>query len=377
MTEIINKGLEGVYFTQSRICKVDGIKGKLYYRGYTIEELVKKSTYEEICYLLLYKRLPTLKELKNFKMKLENKRSLNSDIIYLIQNAGNNDVMHVLRTTISAIAEKVNAPDDQSHSLENCINIIAKISSIVATIGRIRAGLNYIEPKKNMGYAESFLYMLNGKIPNKKDIKIMDKMLILHAEHSSNASTFSAIVTASTLSDIYSAITSAIGTLKGPLHGEADENALRMLYNIAKPQNTEKYINNALKDKEKIMGFGHRIYKTYDPRAKIIRSTLVEMEKSSNVEIRNITKIALRAEKMMVEKLGKTHNIWPNVDFFAGPVYRYIGIPLELFTPLFAVGRSPGWCAHVMEYWEDNKLIRPLEKYTGAIERKYIKIQDR
>ncbi len=375
----IEKGLEGVYFTESNICKVDGTLGRLYYRGYSIEELAENSTFEEVSYLLLFGTLPKKSELNAFKKNLATKRALPKEIIKIIEDGVNKcDTMHILRTAVSALPLYDNEINNKnSNNLYDSINLISKVASITATIGRYLSKKKYIAPNKSLGHAENFLYMLNGTLPSKKDTKILDKMMILHAEHSSNASTFSALVTASTLSDIYSAFASAIGTLKGPLHGEADENALRMMYAIKNANNTENYINNALNKKERIMGFGHRIYKTYDPRARIIRGLLTEMQKSGNTEIKNITEIAIAAEKMMIEKLGASHGIWPNVDFFAGPVYRYINIPIDIFTPLFATGRSPGWCAHIIEYWENNRLIRPLELYKGRINLHYKKISSR
>ncbi len=375
----IEKGLEGVYFTESKICKVDGTLGRLCYRGYSIEDLAENSTFEEVSYPLLFGVLPKKGELNTFKKDLSDKRALPKEIIKIIEESVNKcDTMHILRTAVSALPlYDKNLDSKTSDKLQDSINLISKVASITATIGRYLYGKKYVAPNKNLGHAENFLYMLNGVLPSKKDSRILDKMMILHAEHSSNASTFSALVTASTLSDIYSAFTSAIGTLKGPLHGEADENALRMMYAIKDANNTENYINNALNKKERIMGFGHRIYKTYDPRARIIRSLLTEMQKSNNTEIKNITEIALAAEKMMIEKLGKSHGIWPNVDFFAGPVYRYINIPIDIFTPLFATGRSPGWCAHIIEYLENNRLIRPLELYEGKTNLHYKKISSR
>jgi len=234
-----------------------------------------------------------------------------------------------------------------------------------------------VAPDKSMGVAQNMLYMLKGKKPDEKEAKMLDVMMLLHAEHSSNASTFCTIVAGSTLADIYSAVTAGICALKGPLHGGADEKALDMMKAIGDPNNTEKYIEDALAGKKRVMGFGHRVYKAYDPRAKVIKAYLEEIQNGSTMEVQTLTAIALRAEKMMVEKLGQTKGIWPNVDFFSGPVYTYIGIPKSLFTPLFAASRSPGWCAHMLEYWQDNRLIRPLDYYNGQVDLQYTPIEQR
>ena len=376
----IKHGLEGVYFTESGICKVDGINGRLYYCGYSIETLAGNSNFEEVCYLLLNGRLPSASELSVFRKSLASERDLPDEVVMVIEKlAKSSDEMDVLRSAVSMLAfsDKDAADDTEPSNMRKSIRLISKIASIVAATGSVRAGRGYVRPDPSMGHIENFLYMLNGSKPKDEHVKILDTMFLLHAEHSSNASTFSGIVTASTLSDMHSAVTSAIGTLKGPLHGGADEAALQMMREIGRPEHTVKYIEEALAGKKKIMGFGHRVYKTYDPRARIIKKDLEALQKHASEEVRRLTAIALRAEKMMVDKLGRTHNIWPNVDFFSGPVYTAIGIPEELFTPLFAVSRMPGWCAHMIEYWGDNRLIRPLEYYKGETGLKYISIGKR
>lgn len=376
----IESGLEGVYFTKSHICKVDGIGGRLYYRGYSIDVLAKNSTFEEVCYLLLNGQLPGFSQWQAFDAQLKAERNLPPEIISMIsQMALKADAMDVARTAISSLPayDKEAYDGSREANLRKSIKLIAKIASIVAAVGRFRAGKTHIAPDPALGHAENFLYMLNGKKPAPRKAKLLDKMLILHAEHSSNASTFSTLVTGSTLADLYAAVTSGIGTLKGPLHGGADEAALRMMKAIGRPENTEQYIEEALAGKQRIMGFGHRVYKTYDPRARIIKEELLAMQNDEDEEARNLTAIALRAEKMMIERLGTAKGIWPNVDFFSGPVYTFVGIPIELFTPLFAVSRMPGWCAHMMEYWENNRLLRPLEEYAGPLDLDYAPIERR
>jgi citrate synthase len=373
-------GLEGVYFTESKICKVDGTAGKLYYRGYSIETLAKNSSFEEVCYLLLYGKLPTRADFKEFNKIMKQERKLEKQILKIITNmAGKAHPMDVLRTAVSSLS----AYDDKAYehskdaNLIKSISIISKFGTITAAIARKLKDQKYITPKKSLGHAANILYMMNGTVPSEADAKTLDLMLILHAEHSSNASTFATLVTGATLADIYAAITSGCGALKGPLHGGADEAALKMMYAIGTPEKTEQYLDEALAGKQKIMGFGHRVYKEYDPRAKIIREKLEELQNSASPDVRNLTAIALTAEKIMIDKLGKTKGIWPNVDFFSGPVYTEIGIPPELFDTVFATSRVPGWCAHMIEYWENNRIIRPLEKYTGSLDLEYVPIGKR
>ena len=376
----IHKGLDGVYVSQSAICKVDGAVGRLYYRGYAIEDIAKNSSYEETAYLLIFGKLPTKTELDDFSSKLKSERELPSDVIRIIsESAGKSDPMDVLRTAVSYLS--IYDPDVKNQSKEaniiKTIKLIAKISSIVATIGAMMEGRGYTKPDPSLNHAENFMYMLKGKKPSPDEVKPIEMMFILQAEHSTNASTFATLVAGSTLADLYSAVTAGIAALKGPLHGGADEEALRMMEAIGDPNNTETYINDALAGKKKIMGFGHRVYKAYDPRAKIIKGYLVTLQQSPTPEVKRLTDIALRAEKLMIEKLGMTHGIWPNVDFFAGPVYVSVGIKVDLFTPLFAASRIAGWCAHMLEYWQDNKLIRPLELYSGELDKKYVPIANR
>ena len=376
----INLGLEGVYFSESRIAMIDGINGRLYYCGYSIASLAENSTYEETCYLILHGRLPTEKELEKFSAMMKSFRELPDGIIRLIKEMAKNTVpMDTLRTAISALpayqSSKYENPEEENFA--ESVNIISKSTSIIAAIERFRNGLDYIRPDTSLGHAANFLYMLKGSIPDERHSKILDVMMILHAEHGSNASTFTSIAAASTLSDLYSAITAGISALKGPLHGGADEAALRMLYAIGEPENTAKYIDDALSGKKRIMGFGHRIYKTYDPRARIIKKYLEELESDANAEVRKLAKIEMEAEKIMIDRLGKQKGIWPNVDFFSGPVYISLGISKEIFTPLFAASRSVGWCAHVIEYWKNNRLIRPLDYYTGETDLEYSSISER
>lgn len=376
----ISSGLEGIYITESSICKVDGQAGRLYYRGYSIESLCKNSNYEEVVHLLLHGRLPKAQELADTRRMLAESRDLPDGVIALIKEmSGKAHTMDIVRSAVSMLSAYDSEVADPSReaNVRKSLRIISKTASIVAAIGRIASGGSYVAPDKSMDHAENFMYMLKGRKPTAQELDIMRDMFIIHAEHSSNASTFGTMVAGSTLADIYSAVTAGVAVLKGPLHGGADEAALRMMNEIGSPDNTETYITDALAGKKRIMGFGHRVYKAYDPRAKVIKAYLLQLQGSSSDEVKRLTSIALRAEKLMVEKLGQTHGIWPNVDFFAGPVYMAAGIPAEIFTPIFAASRTAGWCAHMMEYWTNNRLFRPLEYYTGVVDIEYVPMDRR
>ncbi|EQD49135.1 2-methylcitrate synthase/citrate synthase II, partial [mine drainage metagenome] len=281
----IRPGLEGVYFTESKICRVDGVNGHLYYRGYSVDDIAKYSSFEETCYLLLNGILPNKEELDTFSEALATERDLPDFILEIIGKlSGKEKQMHILSAALSALSGFDLETEDQSPeaNMRKSIRLISKLSSIVAVIGARASGLDYIKPDKSLSHAENFLYMMTGKKPDTDKAKMLDRMLMLHAEHSSNASTFACLVSASTLSDIYLSVVAGVSALKGPLHGGADENALAMLHEIGNPDNTEEYIEQALSGKKKIMGFGHRVYKTYDPRAKIIKESLMEIMNGSN-----------------------------------------------------------------------------------------------
>ncbi|MGC8533588.1 MAG: citrate/2-methylcitrate synthase [Candidatus Parvarchaeum sp.] len=376
----IKEGLQGVYITKSEICKVDGQEGKLYYRGYKIEDLANYSSYEEVCYLLLYGKLPNSKELTNFIKKMKEERGISENTKEIIRRfSKESQTLDVLRTAMSSLSAEDSEPysQNENENIEKSIKIIAKTATIAAAIGRIKEGKEILEPDESLNHSANFLYMLTGEKPDKDAEKLMDVMFILHAEHSSNASTFATLVACSTLADIYAGVTAGVAALKGPLHGGADEAAVKMMREIGSPDNTENYIEEALAGKRKIMGFGHRVYKTYDPRAKILKSYLDKIKGNSNEEINRLIDISLRAEKMMIDKLGKSHGIWPNVDFFSGPLYMHLNIKPELFDTVFASSRTVGWCSHVIEYWRNNKLFRPLEEYVGKIDLKYLPVEQR
>jgi citrate synthase len=377
----ISKGLEGIYIANTKLCKIDGTNGKLWYRGYPIETLAEKSNYEEVAYLLLYGNLPKKKELETFRKKLISEREVPETVADIIRTfTGRMHPNDVLRTCVSALPAFDVDMDDKSveTNLERAIKLTAKLPTIVAMIGRYKRGKPFVEPSKTLPHAANFLYMLNGVEPDSESAKLMDLMFMLHAEHGSNASTFSTLVTGSTLADVYASVVAGISTLRGPLHGGADEAALNMMRAIGSPDNTETYIEDALAGKQRIMGFGHRVYKAYDPRAKIVYNYLKSfMKKTTDPTIERLLEIALRSEKLMEEKLSKTKGIWPNIDFFSGPLYTAVNIPSDLFTPVFAAARVVGWTAHLFEYWQSNRLFRPLDNYTGKLDIEYVPIDKR
>lgn len=369
----INKGLEGVIVGETTISSIDGMKGRLIYKGYSIKAL-KNSSYEEVAYLLLYGKLPDKRELAKFSNMLKARRGLPQRIIKMMHTfAKRMTPMEALRTTVSALA--YGDPDARKVSkedlLSNGIGLIAKFPTTVAAYHRIEHGLRPIRPNSKLGHAANFLYMLTGKKPDSISERAFDADLVLHAEHGMNASTFAARVTVSTLSDIHSAITSAVGTLKGPLHGGAAQEVFKMLLKIGSEKNVEKYISAALARHERIMGFGHRVYKTHDPRAVILREMARKLSEQKGVM--KWYNMSVKIEDVMM----KSKNLYPNVDFYSATVYHLLGVHLELDTPIFAISRIAGWVAHVMEQTADNRLIRPTTVYTGLRGLKFVPIERR
>ncbi|MHA1110229.1 MAG: citrate/2-methylcitrate synthase [Promethearchaeota archaeon] len=391
------KGLVGVYVDDSKITKIDGINGKLIYRGYFLEDLVENSTFEEVAYLLIYGRLPSKKEYDDFYKLLVSERNIPDPILSMLKSYPRNTTrIELLRTSVSALA--LYDPDDYDYSEEANIRkglrIIAKIPTILAFSHRIQENLPLIEPDLSgiLSHAGNYYYMMTGNKPTTEFSDVFDKILICHADHSINSSTFSCRVTVSTLSDIYSGVTSAIGTLRGPLHGGANERAVKMLLEEIKiKDNVIPYIKKKLDNNEKIMGMGHRVYKTWDPRAKILRKLskeLWEKEEAGELDkipdrdhdehkgrIDNLFEMTdMIANYIIKEKKGK---IYPNVDLYSAGLLHVMGIPTPLFTPLFAAARSVGWVAQAIEQLADNKLIRPRLRYVGDLEKKYLKIGER
>ncbi len=362
-TTTVTKGLEGVIAAVSSICYIDGDRGILAYRGIDIHELADKSTFEETCYLLWFGKLPTRSELRDFGRDLAEERKLDASVINLLRQTPRHALpMDVLRTAVSALSfydpeEKINTPDANLHK---SMRLTSQIAMIVAAYDRLRKGRAVVEPDRTLSHAANFLWMLNGEKPSATAEKAFDIALILHADHELNASTFAARVTAATLSDIHSAITSAIGALKGPLHGGANEEAMRMLFEIEKKgEDPIEHVKGMLAAKKKIPAFGHRVYHTEDPRATHLRKMSEDLGRSAGkpkwFEMSRTIELFINQEK----KLNA------NVDFYSASTYTTLGIDVDLFTPIFAVSRISGWAAHVIEQLDDNRLIRPRADYQG------------
>ncbi len=368
------KGLEGIIAGQTNISFIDGLKGRLFYRGYSIEDIAENCTFEEVSYLLIYGKLPNKNELKNFSTTLKRKRALPKHTIRMLHTFTKNmSSMEALRTVVSSLSsnDKDSRISSYEEKLDTGLSIIAKMPTIVAYHYRIKNSKTPIPPNPKLSHAENFLYMLTGKIPDSEGAEVLDKDFVLHAEHGFNASSFSVRVTVSTLSDVHSAYTTGIGTLKGPLHGGAATEVLLMLKNIKKPENVSSYVNKIILSHGRVMGYGHRIYKVYDPRAKILKKMAENLSAKNN----NTTyvEIGQKLEHMMSDK----KNIYPNVDFYSAIVYHNLNLTHELYSPIFAIARSSGWLAHILEQYKNNRLIRPLEEYTGNLNLKFIPISKR
>ena len=363
------KGLEDVVAGKSSICYIDGHEGRLLYRGYDIGELAAHSTWEETAYLLWNGELPTVNGLRHFSEEMASKRPIPREVVSILSTLPRNcDTMDALRVGVAALGI---FDDPMFTQQEKAMSIASKIGTVVAAIHRHKHDQEILIPRDDLSFAANFLYMVTGEVPTEEDTKLMDVLLILHADHEFNASTFTARVVASTLSDIYSAITGAVGALKGPLHGGANEKVVEMTNEIGSPARVDSYIHAKLASKAKINGFGHRVYKTVDPRARILKNMAehfvqTEREKAT-LEIIERTEAILREEK----------NLYPNVDLYSGLALNHIGIPSYLFTPVFAVGRTPGWLAHVLEQYSDNRIIRPVSDYVGHQLTSYVPIERR
>ena len=367
-------GLEGVVVARSRLCSIDGQNGVLIYGGYDVNDLAEHSTYEEVCFLILRGHLPTEQELDAFTRELSDSRALSEETAQVVDMlADHAEPMEMLRTAVSS--DSFDDPDKNSNAedanFRKATRLIAKMPTIVARYDRRRRGLAPIESDPSLPHAANFLRMLNGQPPGQAAAKTFDVALILHADHEMNASTFTARVIASTLSDMHSAITGAIGALKGPLHGGANEQVMKLLEAIGSEDKVDAEIRSRLDRKERIMGFGHRVYKTYDPRAVILKrfSKMLAAESSEPHWFTMSEKI----EKAVIEEKG----LYPNVDFYSASTYHYLGIETGLFTPIFAMSRVVGWAAHVIEQHSDNRLIRPSSEYVGPAPRPYVPIEAR
>ncbi len=370
---IVIRGLRGVAAATTQISFVDPF-GSLYYSGYDIDDLVDRASYEEVVYLLLNNDLPTKSELAALKSELFSELELPNPVIERLKSVSPEcHPMEVLRTEVSHLGEFDPERDDDSDSANKrrAIRLIAKVPTIISSLSRIRTKKNPVVPVEEFSFAENFLYMFRGKVADPEEKDVMERYMILHADHGLNASTFAARVTAGTGSDVYSAVTSAIGTLKGPFHGGASERVLKMLYDINSLDEVEAYIQSMLDDKKKIMGFGHRVYRTEDPRSKHLRDLAEKLcQRTNNLATYHKCK---RIEDTVYKKKG----IFPNVDFYAALVMNALGVPREYFTSFFASSRVTGWTAHVLEQYADAVLIRPTSKYIGKYGKDFIPIEQR
>ena len=378
MSTELKRGLEGVVVTESGLSYIDGDVGRLIYRGYAIEELARQASYEETLYLLWHGELPDSEQLSTFSEEMAAARELSDGVVEVIENlaAADEEPMAALRTITSALAAyDPEADADVSDAEANdrkSRRITAKMPTALAAFNRLRNGQQPVDPREDLSHAANFLYMLNDEEPDDVLAETFDMALVLHADHGLNASTFSAMVTASTLADLHSAVTSAIGTLSGSLHGGANANVMKMLKEIDDSgMDPVDWVVDAIDRGERIAGFGHRVYNVKDPRAKILG------EKSEALgEAAGDTKwyeMSVAIEEYIAEEKG----LAPNVDFYSATTYYQMGIPIDLFTPIFAVSRVGGWLAHVLEQWEDNRLIRPRALYTGDDDADFVPVDER
>jgi citrate synthase len=367
-------GLRGVAAASSSVSDVDGEKGELIYQGYNIHDLAQHSTFEEVAFLLWHKRLPQRAELEELQRALAVHYALPEEIVDLIRTFPRDaDPIDVLRTAVSALEFYDPTARDLSRaaSLKTAIKLTAQFPALVAASERLRRGLEPVKPNPEHNIATNFLYLLRGELPNAHEAHIFDVCLILHADHELNASTFSARVIAGTLATIYAGVTGAISALSGPLHGGANTNVMKTLLEIGELENVESFIKQALAEKRKIMGFGHAVYRTEDPRATHLRQFSKELgERAGDTRW---YEMSLKIEEVMKREKGLN----ANVDFFSASAYYSMGIPLDLYTPIFAVSRISGWTAHILEQYADNKLIRPRAEYIGARDVPYVPIEER
>ena len=374
MSEEIKKGLLGIVVDETEVSKVMPEINSLTYRGYAAQDLCEYCRFEEVAYLILNKDLPNSIQLKQFEKEEKNNRELSKNLYEIIKHMPKKShPMDVARTAVSVMGleDKETSNSTQEANMRKALRIFAKTPTALAAFYRIRSGKKIIKPKKELTFAENFFYMCFGKVPQKEIVKAFDGSLILYAEHSFNVSTFTARTITSSLSDIHGAITGAIASLKGPLHGGANEEVMHMMRKIKKPENALRWINNALENKDVVMGFGHRVYKSGDSRVPTMREYFGKVAKIK--KDKTFEKIYDIVEKVMIKK----KNIHPNVDYPTGPTYHLMGFDTDFFTPIFVISRITGWSAHIMEQHAANKLIRPLAKYKGSKHRKVMELNYR
>jgi citrate synthase len=369
-----SKGLEGVVAGTSQICFIDGEAGVLRYYGYPIQDLAERSTFEETIFLLWNGRLPKKPELEAFRNEVANAGGIPEPIVRLILTFPKDaNTMACLRTAISALALYDRQSEDMSDAANRrkAVRIQHQINAIVPAIDRARKGLPILQPRTDLPLADNFLYMLRGEPPKADEARAMDMCFILHADHELNASTFACRVIGATLADMHGSVTGAIGALKGPLHGGANTDVMKMLLSVGEVKNAEAWIKDALAKKQRIMGFGHRVYRTLDPRAGVLKAMSEKLCRSTGVS--KWYDISSRIEAVVKAEKGLN----ANVDFYSASVYYSLGIPLDVNTPIFAVSRTAGWLAHLLEQYADNRLIRPRAEYIGPAERRWEPVEQR
>ena len=372
--KVVVRGLEGVCAAETAISYVDGVQGKLYYQGYDLDELAGRASFSEVAHLLFFGSLPTAAQLHSFRSRLVSEMRLPTQVLPMIQMApAGAHPMAVLRTVVSALS--MFDPDAQDNceaaTERKAVRLLAQVPTIITDLHRSRSGKPVLSPDPQLGFAANFLYMFRGQPPDPEEQRAFDLVMVLHADHGLNASTFASRVAASTLSDMHSALSAAIGTLKGPLHGGANQRVMEMLDGIDNVSEVESYIDGMLNDKQRIMGFGHRVYKVEDPRAHHLREVSRSLCERANVP--HLFEISQRIEKVVHDRKG----IYPNVDFYSATVQHALRIPDEYFTTIFAAARTAGWIAHIREQYADNRLIRPTSKYISGFDRKWVPVKER
>ncbi len=374
---VVSKGLENVFIKATSLTYIDGERGILRYRGYDIEDLVKNCSYEEVVYLMLYGDLPNESQLKRVREKINRSYDVPPPVIRILEELPQDaDAIGMMETAFSALASYYNYGWKKGENVERALEIIAKTATVVANVYRLKEGLPPTSLEPSESYAKSFLRATFSREPSKKEVEAMNAALILYADHEVPASTTAALVTSSTLSDLYSCIVSALAALKGPLHGGAAEAAFQQFLEIKEPEKVEEWFeNNVIKEKKRLMGFGHRVYKTYDPRCRIFKEYARELAKTP--EARKLYEVAEKLEELGIRHFSEK-KIYPNTDFYSGLVFYCLGFPVYMFTSLFALSRVLGWLAHVIEYVEEqHRLIRPRALYVGPEKRDFVPIYSR
>ena len=378
MSDELKRGLEGVLVAESSLSFIDGDAGKLVYRGYAIEDLAEHASYEETLYLLWHGELPTAPELADFSDAMAAERELSADVLETVRRLAEADEepMAALRTITSSLSahdpDTDEDPTDHDANVRKGRRITAKMPTALAAFARIRDGDEPVEPREDLDHAANFLFMLNDEEPDDVLADVFDQALVLHADHGLNASTFSAMVTSSTLADLHSAVTSAVGTLSGSLHGGANANVMRMLKEVDESdRDPTEWVAKALEEGRRVAGFGHRVYDVKDPRAKILGERSEELGEAAGDT--KWYEMSVAIEEYMMEEKG----LAPNVDFYSASTYYQMGIPIDIYTPIFAVSRVGGWIAHVLEQYEDNRLIRPRARYVGETDADWVPIEER